>query len=43
MPAASSQVRPVRRLKESNRHLWPLYGEFAVLLIAAGVYVANYK
>jgi hypothetical protein len=43
MPAGTSQVVPIRKLKQTNRHLWPMYGELTILLFAAGVFLANYK
>lgn len=39
----STNVTLVRRLKETNRPYWPLYAEFAVLLIGTGVFIATYR
>ncbi len=39
----TSSVVPQRRLKKNNRHLWPLYGEAAVLFVLFGVFLATYK
>ncbi len=44
MPASTStSLTLVRSLKKTNRHLWPLYGEIAGLVLLFGIYVATYK
>lgn len=40
---ATTSIQVQRRLKQSSRHLWPLYGELTVLFIAFGTFIANYK
>ena len=43
MAETSTAIVPVRRLKQSNRHLWPLYGELTALFVVFGVFIATYK
>jgi hypothetical protein len=40
---ATTSITVQRRLKKSSRHLWPLYGEFTVLFIVFGTFIARYK
>jgi len=40
--ASSTAIVAKRRIKQSTRHLWPLYGELTAMMVVFGVFIAQY-